>query len=185
MSATRARRRSLARAPALTRIIAQARNANGLVDPGLFHQPICADHGAHPARADSESASRDREARSPSPRVASCRAQILFSHGNAEDLSTIYHYFKEFAKAVDVNILAYDYTGYGKNRGEPSEAHVCADIEAAWSHLVETRKMRPTEIVLYGRSVGSGATCYLAQKLSIEGTPAGERARRARPRAPR
>ena len=102
-----------------------------------------------------------------------CRAQVLFSHGNAEDLSTIYHYFKEFAKAVDVNILAYDYTGYGKNRGEPSEAHVCADIEAAWKHLIETRKMRPNEVVLYGRSVGSGATCYLAQKLSIEGSPPG------------
>jgi pimeloyl-ACP methyl ester carboxylesterase len=103
-----------------------------------------------------------------------CSLQILFSHGNAEDLSTIYHYFKEFSKAVGVNILAYDYTGYGKNRGEPSEAHVCADIEAAWQHLIETRKMRPCEVVLYGRSVGSGATCYLAQKLSHEGTPPGE-----------
>ena len=42
---------------------------------------------------------------------------ILFSHGNAEDLGMIYDWFVTLAQELNVNVLAYDYTGYGKSRG--------------------------------------------------------------------
>lgn len=38
---------------------------------------------------------------------------ILFSHGNAEDLGMMYPRMKDLAMLFGVNILAYDYTGYG------------------------------------------------------------------------
>ena len=40
---------------------------------------------------------------------------ILFSHGNAEDLGMIYDWFKSFSAVLQVNVMAYDYTGYGKS----------------------------------------------------------------------
>jgi len=36
---------------------------------------------------------------------------------------------------LDVNIFAYDYTGYGMSSGEPSEEALYADIEAAFKYL--------------------------------------------------
>jgi len=105
---------------------------------------------------------------------------ILFSHSNAEDLGMIYGWFVDFAKQLNVNVMAYDYTGYGKSREQqpaapdkpivPTEENVYDDVQAAFNWLLATG-MRPDQIILYGRSLGSGPTCYLAQKLTEEGTP--------------
>ena len=65
--------------------------------------------------------------------------------------------------------MAYDYTGYGKSTGYPAEEFVYADIEAAYSYLLQVRKIQPEQIVLYGRSLGSGPSCYLAAKTAKSG----------------
>jgi fermentation-respiration switch protein FrsA (DUF1100 family) len=104
---------------------------------------------------------------------------VLFSHGNAEDLGMIYDWFKSFSAVLKVNVMAYDYTGYGKSRDTtrrdtpitPSEGRVYNDILAAYTYLHQKRNIPAHQIVLYGRSLGSGPTCYMAQKLSKEGTP--------------
>jgi len=67
-----------------------------------------------------------------------------------------------------VNIMAYDYSGYGKSNGTPSEKNCYTDIEAAYKYLVEERRIQPEQIVLYGRSLGSGPSCYLAAKTAGE-----------------
>lgn len=90
---------------------------------------------------------------------------ILFSHGNAEDIGMFYETFCEFAQQVKVNFLAYDYAGYGKSSGTPSEKGCYECIDAAYLFLSETLKIPSQQIVLYGRSVGSGPSCYLAEKL--------------------
>ena len=46
--------------------------------------------------------------------------------------------------------------------GPPSEEHCYADIEAAYGYLRNTLKIPSRNIVLYGRSLGSGPSCYLA-----------------------
>jgi pimeloyl-ACP methyl ester carboxylesterase len=103
------------------------------------------------------------------------RYTILYSHGNAEDLGMIYDYLSELSELLYINVFAYDYSGYGlgsrrkdniENKVEPSEDNCYADIEAAYKHLTEVELVCPTRIVLYGRSVGSGPSCYLAQKLN-------------------
>ncbi len=103
---------------------------------------------------------------------------ILYSHGNAEDLGMIYEYLVELSDLLYVNILAYDYSGYGMGKRrkdniakkiEPSEENCYADIEAVLDHLIRKERISFSQIVLYGRSVGSGPSCYLAQKLHAAG----------------
>jgi len=94
---------------------------------------------------------------------------ILFSHGNAEDLGMIYDWFNDLARVLRVNIMAYDYTGYGKSAGNPCEDSCYSDIEAAFRYLIEVRRLQPEQIVLYGRSLGSGPSCYLSAKTASEG----------------
>ena len=73
--------------------------------------------------------------------------------------------------ASQVNILAYDYDGYGLSEGEPSEQGVYADIEAAFNYLTDVLSVPPERVILYGRSLGSGPSCHLAMKQSKENRP--------------
>lgn len=99
------------------------------------------------------------------------RPVVLFSHSNAEDLGMIYDWFREFARTLDVNVMAYDYTGYGLSEKKPSEEDFYADIEIAFSYLTDVLDKKPSEIILYGRSIGSGPSCHLALKQSLKGEP--------------
>lgn len=95
---------------------------------------------------------------------------ILYSHANAEDLGNIYPWCKFLAKSLQVNIFAYDYTGYGlaTEEGTPTEEDCCADIEAAYQYLRHDLSIPTEQIVLYGRSLGSGPSCHLAAKIALE-----------------
>jgi fermentation-respiration switch protein FrsA (DUF1100 family) len=94
---------------------------------------------------------------------------MLFSHANAEDLGLIIRYFREFSHALQVNVFAYEYTGYGMSTGTPQEKNVYADIEAAFKYLRDIIGVPWTQIVLYGRSVGCGPSCHLASKTAVRG----------------
>jgi len=99
---------------------------------------------------------------------------FLYSHANAEDIGTVYPWVKFLSKALHVSVLAYDYTGYGLSQHDsPSEEHCYADIDAAYDYLVHKRQILPENIVLYGRSLGSGPSCYLAARTADEGKSVG------------
>lgn len=89
---------------------------------------------------------------------------MLYSHANAEDLGSIYPWCKFLSKMLQVNLLAYDYTGYGMafDQGAPTEDDCYADIDAAYKFLRYNLRIPAHSIVLYGRSLGSGPSCYLA-----------------------
>uniref|UniRef100_A0A0G4F166 AB hydrolase-1 domain-containing protein n=1 Tax=Chromera velia CCMP2878 TaxID=1169474 RepID=A0A0G4F166_9ALVE len=97
------------------------------------------------------------------------RFTLLFSHGNAEDLGMIIQYFRELAQHLEVNVFAYEYSGYGQSTGSPTEKNVYADVEAAFAYLTEVIGIPWHQIVLYGRSLGSGPSIYLASKKAVRG----------------
>jgi hypothetical protein len=49
---------------------------------------------------------------------------------------------------TQVNVMAYDYSGYGKSTGRPSEQNCYADVEAAFEYLTEQLGQSPGQIVL-------------------------------------
>lgn len=55
----------------------------------------------------------------------------------------------------------------------PTEDNCYADIDAAFRYLLEVRRIQPEQIVLYGRSLGSGPSCYLAAKTGTQGRSVG------------
>ncbi|MED6172259.1 hypothetical protein PIB30_048375 [Stylosanthes scabra] len=90
---------------------------------------------------------------------------LLYSHGNAADLGQMYDLFCELSLHLRVNLLGYDYSGYGQSSGKPSEQNTYADIEAAYKCLIENYGTKEEDIILYGQSVGSGPTTDLASRL--------------------
>lgn len=96
------------------------------------------------------------------------RFTILYSHGNAEDIGCLTPEFSDIAKA-GFNVLAYDYRGYGASDGKPSERAAYRDIDAAFGYLTDVLKIVPSNIVLLGRSVGSGPSVDLAKRQPVAG----------------
>lgn len=90
---------------------------------------------------------------------------VLYSHGNAADLGQMYELFGELSIHLRVNLMGYDYSGYGQSSGKPSEQNTYADIEAAYRCLVEKYGVKEEDVILYGQSVGSGPTLDLATRL--------------------
>ena len=42
---------------------------------------------------------------------------LLYSHENGEDLNTSFRFLKKLSSCLKVNIMAYDYSGYGESTG--------------------------------------------------------------------
>ncbi|XP_066329701.1 uncharacterized protein [Miscanthus floridulus] len=99
-------------------------------------------------------------------RQAGAKLTLLYSHGNAADLGQMYELFVELSAHLNVNLMGYDYSGYGQSTGKPSEQNTYADIEAVYRCLIETYGAAEDNIILYGQSVGSGPTLDLASRLT-------------------
>ncbi|XP_074563120.1 uncharacterized protein LOC141819767 [Curcuma longa] len=98
-------------------------------------------------------------------RHPAARFTLLYSHGNAADLGQMLDLFHELRAHLRVNIMSYDYSGYGASTGKPSEFNTYNDIEAVFDCLKEEYGIKQEELILYGQSVGSGPTLHLAAQL--------------------
>lgn len=86
---------------------------------------------------------------------------VLFCHGNAGDIGDRVGLIRTFHR-LGFNVLVFDYRGFGESSGSPSEAGTYQDVLACWDYLVDTRKLRPERIIVFGRSLGGAVACWMA-----------------------
>jgi len=86
---------------------------------------------------------------------------VLFLHGNAGNIG---HRLDSLRIFHDLNlaVLIFDYRGYGRSTGKPSEAGTYEDAATAWRHLTQERGYKAEQIVLFGRSLGAAVAAQLA-----------------------
>lgn len=89
---------------------------------------------------------------------------LLFCHGNEENIATCAEEADRLREALNVSVLVFDYRGYGKSDGRPSETKILQDSEAALSWLADKTRTDPSELVLFGRSLGGGVVVHLASR---------------------
>jgi hypothetical protein len=99
---------------------------------------------------------------------------VIYSHGNATDCGAMFFLYAMLAVACKVNVVGYDYTGYGASIDggvAPTEKQTYKDIERVYDWCVETQLVKDPakEIIAYGQSVGSGPSTYLAMKRPVAG----------------
>jgi hypothetical protein len=96
-------------------------------------------------------------------RVTTSTKTIIYSHGNATDIGAMFPIQVVLAHSLDCNVVVYDYSGYGESGGVPLECNTYRDIKAVYDYVLdELAGGEPTNIILYGQSVGSGPCCHLA-----------------------
>jgi fermentation-respiration switch protein FrsA (DUF1100 family) len=91
---------------------------------------------------------------------------IMFCHGNA---GNICHRLENVKLLLDQNlqVFIFDYRGYGKSKGRPSETGIYRDGMAAYDFLVIQKNIPPERIVLFGRSLGAAVAIEIALKRKV------------------
>ena len=89
----------------------------------------------------------------------------LYSHGNSGWLGMVLESPTCAYLSQMTTIFIYDYRGFGKSSGKPSDSGVFEDVITAWKFLVYTKGVDPRKIILFGHSLGVSITAYLAMHL--------------------
>ena len=86
---------------------------------------------------------------------------LLYSHGNGGNIGDRVGIARLLVEQLGVGVFMYDYRGYGRSAGAPSEAGLVRDALAA--RAAALREGVPAErLVYFGRSLGSAVTVDLA-----------------------
>ena len=96
------------------------------------------------------------------------RGSVLFFHGNAGNISGRLESIMIFNE-LRLNVFIFDYRGYGRSEGKPTEAGTYKDAIAAWRYLTEVQDENPRDIILFGRSLGGGVAAWLASEVDAGG----------------
>lgn len=86
---------------------------------------------------------------------------VLISHGNGGNISSM-RWITSNVLSTGASVLLYDYRGYGRSPGKPSVKSICADGDAAYNFLVNTKGYRSDQIILYGQSLGCAVASHIA-----------------------
>lgn len=92
------------------------------------------------------------------------RGAILYSHGNGGNLSRLSGRAYRWREPLGRAVLLYDYPGFGKSSGRPSEDGCYSAGEAAFQWLVEDQGVPASEVVLLGESIGGAIAVELATR---------------------
>jgi fermentation-respiration switch protein FrsA (DUF1100 family) len=88
-------------------------------------------------------------------------ATVLVFNGNAGNRA----YRAPLATALQehgLNVLLFDYRGYGGNAGSPTETGLAADARAARAYLTSRKDVDASRLIYLGESLGTGVAVALA-----------------------
>jgi hypothetical protein len=96
------------------------------------------------------------------------RFTVLYCHGNGGNMM----YFLDtvaFLNKLGLNCFIFDYRGYGKSHGRPTEHGTYLDVRAAFRWLIKKKGIVPSRIIIFGWSLGGSIAAYLASKVKTAG----------------
>ncbi len=93
---------------------------------------------------------------------------LLYCHGSSGSIAHRVGVFRQLGK-LRLNVFAFDYRGYGRSSGVPSERGLYADVRAAYDHLVGPRSRAAEEILLFGHSLGGAVAIDAARDRRAAG----------------
>jgi len=100
--------------------------------------------------------------------AAPCK--IIQFMGNAEQVGPSAAMYAESCAVIDAQFLLFDYRGFGNSDGRPSERGLYSDARGAWQFATTELGWKPTQIVIWGRSLGGGPATKLAHELVQAGS---------------
>jgi fermentation-respiration switch protein FrsA (DUF1100 family) len=99
---------------------------------------------------------------------AATSAVILWCHGNAGNVINRLDNLRELFR-LGLSVFLFDYRGYGRSQGRPSEEGLYQDALGAYDYLTRQRMIRPDRIVIFGRSLGAAVAAEVASRKPAAG----------------
>ena len=93
---------------------------------------------------------------------------VIFCHGNGGNISHRLDKIR-FFNNLNLNVIVYDYRGYGKSTGSPCEKGLYFDTKAVYNYLRNDKKIAPDKIIVFGESLGSTVAVDLISKEDTAG----------------
>lgn len=95
---------------------------------------------------------------------------MLYFHGNAEDAGYSEYFFSPLTQIWNCHVLVIEYPSYGVyTNKEISEKTIMQDASNVYDFLTIGMKIKPQQILVFGRSMGSGPATFLASHKKIAG----------------
>lgn len=89
---------------------------------------------------------------------------VLFCHGNAGNIMHRLDTLSLFRR-LGLSCFVFDYRGYGRSEGRPTEVGTYRDARAAYDWLTQSKGIAAEQIVLLGRSLGGSIAAHLASQV--------------------
>jgi fermentation-respiration switch protein FrsA (DUF1100 family) len=93
---------------------------------------------------------------------AKTKPTLIFSHGNAGNMGFRLPHAALFYAKSGVNVVMYDYRGFGASEGTPSEKGLNLDAIAVLEFVSKHPALEGSPILLFGESLGGAVTISLA-----------------------
>ena len=95
---------------------------------------------------------------------------ILYFHGSSANVASVgYNEAWSRFRDLGLGVLAVDYRGYGESAGQPSEAGLYRDADAAHTYLTGQLRVPPERVIVYGFSLGSAVAIDLCTRARAAG----------------
>ena len=89
---------------------------------------------------------------------------IIYTHGNMSTLEKLVPQLYKMRDLCQMNICAYEFPP------QPTTESINETIEELMNELIDKYDYEPSEIILWGKSIGTGATCLLSSKYEFMAT---------------
>lgn len=90
---------------------------------------------------------------------------VLFCHGNGGNIGGRLDTIKTFHD-LGMNVMIFDYRGYGESTGVPGERGTYLDVRSAWEYLRDEKELVADKLILFGRSLGGAVAAWQAEQVS-------------------
>jgi pimeloyl-ACP methyl ester carboxylesterase len=98
--------------------------------------------------------------------------QVVFIGGNAQILQHYLHEHGKLARALETNLITFNYRGCGLSEGCPRVANdLVVDGAAVLDHLVSIKGVDPSNILIFGMSLGAAVGAYVRTLPRFQGGP--------------
>jgi uncharacterized protein len=97
------------------------------------------------------------------PKSGTATATVLQLHGNGGNISYQYQFARPLVKA-GFQVMVFDYEGYGRSEGKPSQEKVLDDGLSALNYIREREDVKGKKLLLFGQSLGGHLSCVVAAR---------------------
>ena len=92
---------------------------------------------------------------------------LIYFHGNAEDIALTKDLIEVVQNQLNVHALIMEYEGYGVYNGKTTAEGILKDAELVFQYVTNVIRYPENDIIVFGRSIGSGPASFLASKHSV------------------